>query len=183
MKSAQWGIGLWDNSKWDVLVTDVHGNITEGPDVVAGLVEVINVISGDITERPDIVAGAITTINTAYGSITESPDVVYGYVNSGIAVSGNVIESPDIVSGFVKSPGRDLRHGWAPQFHYKREWEKEPEVVVEVEEVFEPDPEAVFIPTALPIDPAVARMIESMMRGPQPVDTDDDDLEAILMHL
>jgi hypothetical protein len=55
--------------------------------------------------------------------------------------------------------------------------------VAEIEEIYEPDPEALFIPTALPIDPAVARMIDTMMRGPAPVDTDDEDLEAILMNL
>ncbi len=181
--SAQWGVGVWDDSKWDVLVTAVSGAITESPDVVAGHVEVINIISGAITENPDVVAGAITVINTAYGAITESPDIVDGYVNSGIKVYGDVIESPDIVSGFVKSPGRDLRHGWAPQFHYKREWEIEPELEIAEDAVVEPDYDALFIPTALPIDPAIARIIQSMLQDAQPVDTDDDDMEALLMHL
>jgi hypothetical protein len=33
------------------------------------------------------------------------------------------------------------------------------------------------------MDPAVARIIEMMRQGPQIVDTDDDDLEAILMEM
>ena len=88
--------------------------------------------------------------------------------------------------GNIKGPetprpsGADGDANWAPQFYYKREWEIEPEPVVAEAEI-ELDP--YFIPMAQPMDPAVARIIETMMRPRPVIDTDDDDLEAILMEM
>lgn len=183
----------------------VSGDITENQDAVTGLVSTVNPITGDITENADVVMGGINnlvmlagnitenedeaygTVSLIYplfGNITEGKDIVDGQINSIIYLSGAIKENKDIVRGNIFGPkGVQRGGGWAPQFYYEREWEKKPEVVIEIEEIYEPDPEALFIPTALPIDPAVARMIESMMRGPAPVDTDDDDMEALLMHL
>lgn len=200
---AIWDGGLWDDANWDTLL--VSGAITEGPDVVNGAVTVIYPVVGDITESPDVVDGQVTVLYPVVGDITEGPDVadgqvtviypvvgditeaedqVAGYVNAGTAVYGDITENPDIVEGAIKVPGRP-GGGWAPQFNIRREWEIIPEPVVEevVEEVFEPDPEAVFVSQALPLDPAVERIIQTILQGPQVVDTDDDDVENLLMYL
>lgn len=179
---AIWDQGQWDDASWDTLL--VSGAITEGPDVVSGAVTVIYPVVGAITEGPDVVDGQITVIYPVVGNITEGEDQVVGYINAGTAIYGEITENPDTVAGVIKVPGRP-GGGWAPQFTFRREWEVIPEPIVEeaVEEAFEPDPEAVFIATAPPLDPAVERIIRSIFQGPQIVDTDDDDIEDILMHL
>jgi hypothetical protein len=186
----------------------VTGAITESPDVVSGEVNPIVFVSGDVAEGADLAGGEIAVLVPVIGNITEGEDIAEGYATSTLFnyVTGAIVESEDVVEAEINNivylscaikEGKDIVRGnilgpkgvtrgggWAPQFHYKREWEKEPEVYVEIEEeIYEPDPEALFIPTALPIDPAVARMIDTMMRGPEQIDTDDDDIEALLMQL
>lgn len=178
-----------DQVSGEVLVIyTLAGDITEGQDVTEGAVSLTIPISGDITEDQDIADGGIADflVNYVSGFIKEKKDVVSGESNIIIRISGAVKERRDVVKGSILTPHAQPRPGggWAPQFHYKRDWEIEAEAVpVEDDFVYEPDPEALFIPTALPIDPAVARIIQSMMQGAQPVDTDDDDMEALLMHL
>lgn len=178
----------------DIVVGDatviytITGDITENPDDVVGVVGNIIPISGAITENEDIADGGIgdRTLNTLYGLIVENEDIVVGTVGNIVNVYGNVKNFNDVVRGNIQGPQGAKRPGggWAPQIYIKREWEIEAEVEpVEDDFVYEPDPEAMFIPTALPIDPAVARMIGIMMRKPDPINADDDDVESILMHL
>jgi hypothetical protein len=158
--TARWDTGVFGDSRWDTIVEQVSGAITEAPDNANGLVVQVISASGAITELPDTAIGYLEVPGAVYGDITENPDVVYGRVQVKYAYRG----------------------GWAPQFHYRREWEPEPEAPAEelkIEVELEPE----FIPQPLPIDPTVARMIEIMMRGPQVISTDDDDLESILMNL
>lgn len=187
----------------------VSGNVTENQDGVTGTVSVINFVDADVTENQDDalgqigikigVSGAVAeTEDDAFALIEKGPTPVFGDIDEGedqvsndssitIGVSGAIVENKDKargnlfgVSGY-KRPGG----GWAPQFHYKREWEIKAELVVEPEVVIdlaaEPDP--YFIPQALPMDPAVERIIASILQGPAMVDTDESDIEEILMHL
>jgi hypothetical protein len=93
----------------------------------------------------------------------------------------------DKARGNILNPNLPPRRGggWAPQFHYKREWEIEAEIIIEpeLESVLDLEPDPYFIPQALPMDPAVARILQTIMQGPQVIDTDEEDLEAILMNL
>lgn len=187
----------------------VIGNVTENADGVSGTVSVINFVSGEVTENQDGavgdigikigVSGAVAeTEDDAFALIEKGPTPVFGHIKEGedqvnndssitIGLSGAIVEKRDKVRGNLfgvsgyKRPGG----GWAPQFHYKRDWEIEVEAVVEPEAIIdlslEPDP--YFIPQALPMDPAVARILETIMQGPQVIDTDEEDLEAILMNL
>lgn len=178
-----------DDVAGEVLVIyTLSGDVVEGEDIADGEVQLTIPVSGEITEAEDIAEGGIAdfTINYVSGAIKEKKDVVAGQIGIIVRLSGAVVEGEDIARGNLLGPkGVTRGGGWAPQFYYERDWEKKPEVYVEEieEEIYEPDPEALFIPTALPIDPAVARMIEVMMRTPDPVDQDDDDMEALLMHL
>jgi hypothetical protein len=179
MIGAVWDIGHFDESEWDTLV--VSGAITEDPDSAAGAVQVRYGVSGAITEASDVASGNVARVISVQGEIAEDPDVTDGYIGVRGAVTGDITENPDTVYGRVQVKYA-YRGGWAPQFNYKREWEKEPDVVVEEEvvlEVLEPE----FIPTPQPIDPAVARMIEAMLRGPEQIDSDEDDIAAILMEM
>lgn len=99
-----------------------------------------------------------------------------------VTVEGNIIENPDVVNDVIQVYF-DYRGGWAPQHNYKREWEQEPEFVIEETIELEPVLEAEFVPTPPPIDPAVARMIMAMMQGPALIDTEEDDIEAVLLNL
>jgi hypothetical protein len=158
MIGAIWDSGRFDQSEWDTLV--VSGAITEDPDIASGAVVTILNVTGDVTEQSDFVDGYVGVAGAVYGDITEGPDVVYGRVQVKYAYRG----------------------GWAPQFNYKREWEKEPELEIEpeyVEPEIELDPD--FVPMAPPMDPAVARIIEMMRQGPQIIDTDEEDISALLM--
>jgi hypothetical protein len=158
MIGAIWDTGRFDDSEWDTLV--VSGAVTEGPDSASGVVVQVISVSAAIDESADIAAGVVEIPGVVYGDITEGPDVVYSVVQVKYAYRG----------------------GWAPQFNYKREWEQQPEVVIEQDVVLEAvEPE--FIPTPQPIDPAVARMIQAMMYRPTPIDTEEDDIEAVLMNL
>ncbi len=183
----------------------VFGDITENPDEATGQVSVVNFVSGDITENQDLVTGEVNQIIAISGDITNGNDEAYGTISLeypifgditenqdivgieiGIIVNlfGAITENRDIVRGNFKTPetprksGADPDGNWAPQFYYKREWEIEPEpVVAEVEEVID------FTPTPLPLDPAVIRILQNMMRPLPQVSTDEDDLEAILMDM
>lgn len=121
-------------------------------------------------------------IISVQGAITELPDSVSSEIEARNALIGEIVENPDVVNNVINVKYK-YRGGWAPQFNYKRDWEKEPEVVIEEEIVLEAEPEPEFIPTPLPIDPAVARMIAAMMQGPAQIDNDEDDIEAILLHM
>jgi hypothetical protein len=158
--SARWDEGVFGDSQWDTLVQQVTGDIAEGPDSTNSVISPVFRLTGNIVEAQDIASGSIDLQDVFLGLVNESPDVVYNVINVKYAYRG----------------------GWAPQFHYRREWEPEPEVPVE-ELAIEVELEPEFIPQPLPIDPTVARMIEIMMRGPQVVSTDEDDLESILMNL
>jgi hypothetical protein len=158
--SARWDEGVFGDSRWDTLVQQVSGDIDEGPDSTSSQIAQVISLQANITEASDTVDSAIDIQDVFIGTITEGEDVVYNVINVKYAYRG----------------------GWAPQFHYRREWEPEPEVPVE-ELAIEVELEPEFIPQPLPIDPTVARMIEIMMRGPQVVSTDEDDLESILMNL
>lgn len=187
----------------------VNGNVTENQDGVTGTVSVINFVDADVTENQDDALGQIgikigvsgsvaETEDDAFALIEKGPTPVFGDIDEGedqvsndsaitIGISGAIVENRDKVRGNLfgvsgyKRPGG----GWAPQFHYKREWEMEVEAVIEPEIVIdlatEPDP--YFIPQALPMDPAVERIISSILQGPAMVDTDESDIEDILMHL
>lgn len=179
MIGAVWDTGRFDQSEWDTLV--VSGAITEGPDSTAGAVNIRYGVSGAITEASDTAAGVVAILYTVEGAITEGSDVTDGYIGVRGAVTGDITEGPDVVYGRVQVKYA-YRNGWAPQFNFKREWEKEPEVVVEEEVVLEvAEPE--FIPTPQPIDPAIARMIQALMYRPTPINTEEDDIEAVLMNL
>jgi hypothetical protein len=159
MIGALWDYGRFDQSKWDTLV--VSGAISEAPDTPAGLIVRVIEVSGESSDGPDLVAGFVGVRGAVYAAITENPDACYGRVQVKYAYRG----------------------GWAPQYNYKREWEKEaaPEIIEEAVALAEVEPE--FIPTAPPMDPAVARMIAAMMRGPEMVDSEEDDISAILMEM
>lgn len=162
----------------------LQGAITENQDDVDGFIRQIFYVSGAITENHDDVYGTISMYYGLGGDITEGEDIVNNDCEITIGVSGAILEHADIVRGNIAGPKATPKPGggWAPQFHYRRDWEPEPEVPVdELEIAVELEPE--FIPQPLPIDPTVARMIEIMMRGPQIVSTDEDDLESILMNL
>lgn len=187
----------------------VSGDITENHDGVTGTVSVIQYVTGDITENEDLANGEVNVINQLVGDIAETEDDVFGFIEPGptsvfgdptegedqvnnldlitVSLSGAVVENIDKVRGnlFGISGYRRPGGGWAPQFYYEREWEKKPEEVLIVEEIIEPELEVdpYFIPQALPMDPAVARILQSIMQGPAVVDTDDEDIEEILMHL
>lgn len=119
-------------------------------------------------------------IISVQGAITELPDSVLSEIQVRNTVFGTVVENPDVVNSVIQVKYA-YRGGWAPQYNYKRDWEKELELIVE--ETIEIEPEVEFVPTPLPIDPAVARMIQSMLYRPTPIDTEEDDIESILMHL
>jgi hypothetical protein len=179
--SARWDTGVFDDSRWDTLVEQVSGSITDGPDSASGSVAQVISLSAAITEGADNALGIVNNIITVTGAINENPDTAIGIVLMPIPTSGNITENPDVVYSVVQVKYA-YRGGWAPQFNYKREWEQQPEVVIEqgvVLEVAEPE----FIPTPQPIDPAVARMIQAMMYRPTPIDTEEDDIEAVLMNL
>jgi hypothetical protein len=179
MIGALWDYGRFDQSKWDTLV--VSGAISEAPDTPEGLVQVIHAVSGSITEDRDDVFGVVVRVIDVSGAGTDGPDLVAGFVGVRGAVYGDITEGPDVVYGRVQVKYA-YRGSWAPQFSYKREWEKEPELEIEpeyVEPEIELDPD--FVPMAPPMDPAVARIIEMMRQGPQIIDTDEEDISALLM--
>lgn len=180
MIGAIWDTGRWDESAWDTLV--VTGAIAEGPDSASGAISVRYGVSGAITETPDIAAGVVARVINIDGDISESQDVTDGYIGVRGAVYGAITENPDVVYGRVQVQYA-YRGGWAPQFNYKRDWEQEPDVVIEETIEIEPVLEAEFIPTPPPIDPAIARMIYSMLNAPTPIDTEEDDIEAVLLNL
>jgi hypothetical protein len=157
--SARWDEGIFDDSRWDTLVQQVTGDITESPDGTNGEIARVISLQGNITEGGDTVDNAIDIQDVFIGTITEGQDVVYNVINVKYAYRG----------------------GWAPQFNYKREWEKDLEVVVEETIELELDPE--FIPQPLPLDPAVLRILQTMSAQRMVIDTDDDDLESILMEM
>lgn len=167
-----------------VFLNTLEGAITENHDVVSSVISQIFYVTGAITENPDDVYGTISMYYALSGDITEGEDIVNNDCLITIGVSGAILEHADIARGNIKGPKGQPKPGggWAPQFYYRRDWEPEPDVPVDKLEIdVELEPE--FIPQPLPIDPTVARMIEIMMRGPQVVSTDEDDLESILMNL
>lgn len=185
----------------------VSGNITEGHDQTSGTVSVINFVAANVTEKQDGAVGQIGIKVGVSGAVHDADDDVFGFIERGPnPVFGQIIEGKDQVSnastvtvgvsGAIKEHRDKVRGnlfgisgykrpggGWAPQFYYEREWEKKPEPVIEevIDLSLEPDP--YFIPQALPMDPAVARILETIMQGPQVIDTDEEDIEAILMNL
>lgn len=179
--SARWDTGVFDDSRWDTLVEQVSGSITEGPDSASGSVAQVISLSAAITEGSDIASGIVNNIIPVTGAINENPDTAIGIILMPIPTSGNITEGPDVVYNVIQTKYA-YRGGWAPQFNYKREWEKEPEVVLE-QEILLDAAEPEFISMPQPIDPAVARMIQSMMYRPTPIDMEEDDIEAVLMNL
>jgi hypothetical protein len=164
----------------------IAGDITENPDLASGEVQLVIPVSGAITNNDDIASGTVSLIYPVFGNIKESPDQVDASIGITIQLFGAIKEGRDKVRGNISGPlgprpsGADGDANWAPQFFYKRDWEIEPEPEY-VEPEIELDP--YFIPAAPPMDPAVARIIEMMRQGPQIVDTDEDDLAAILMEM
>jgi hypothetical protein len=116
VKSAKWGNGSWDGSRWDTLVCEITGAWASGNDPWTGLIALQDRVYGGWYSKDDAWNGAFRLVNHIQMDLHENIDEWIGGIKISRGSESFVDENRDIWDGLIyitfHQPIYNANSGW-----------------------------------------------------------------------